>query len=152
MTKEAITLNVCGKPFRVNKLDGDGMCSCRGCEQKNGWNRIWTSWCYEYKGDIYCYSCLKEVLAKEARAMMKEPIDYDLETVLLVGDEVKVWNLVKKYPDEIGFVLGCKDYLAYLETYLTVVNDETEIKPDLTEEEFKVLKQFFGNRYNENSY
>ena len=65
MTKKEITLTVNGKQFKVFDLDGDGQCSCYGCEQKTGWNRIWTSFCYEYKGHIYCRKCLMELLEKE---------------------------------------------------------------------------------------
>ena len=146
MTKEEITLVICGKPFKVNKLYGEGMCSCRGCEQKTGWNRIWTSWCYEYKGDIYCYRCIREILAKEAHNMIKESTGYDLETELLIGDEVKVWNLVQKHPDELGFVLDCRNYSEYIDTYENLVDDISEVEPALTEEEFNILKRFFGNR------
>ena len=51
--------------YRPTKLNGHGQCSCYGCEQKIGFNRHWTVFCYRYKGHIYCGDCLKEVLAQE---------------------------------------------------------------------------------------
>ena len=50
--------------YRPTKLTGNGACSCFGCEQKNGFNSHWTDWCYRYKGHIYCYKCLQEILKK----------------------------------------------------------------------------------------
>ena len=70
----------------------------------------------------------------------------DMEVEFIVGDEVKVWNLVKKHPDELSFVLGCKNYEEYIETYEGLVNDISEVQPDLTKEEFDTLKAFFGDR------
>lgn len=65
MDREPIELTIDNKTFQVMKLHGNGLCSCDGCEQKRGWNRIWTDWCYEYKGHIYCYECLVEILKNE---------------------------------------------------------------------------------------
>lgn len=44
------------------QLDGNGQCECQGCKEKTGWNRCWTSSCYEYRGVIYCSRCLREEL------------------------------------------------------------------------------------------
>lgn len=66
MTEETIEMSVNGKTYKVIKLHGNGMCSCYGCEQKKGWNRQWTDWCYKYKGHVYCYECLMEVLKDDS--------------------------------------------------------------------------------------
>ncbi len=65
MHKEPVELTINNKTFKVMKLHGEGQCSCYGCEQKTGWNRIWTDFCYEYKGHIYCFQCIEEVLKNE---------------------------------------------------------------------------------------
>ena len=65
MVKILIDFEVNKKLFKVFKLHGDGQCSCAGCEEKKGFNRIWTEFCYEYKGKVYCVDCLKEVLLNE---------------------------------------------------------------------------------------
>ncbi len=62
MEKELIEINYNGNIINVYKLHGDGQCSCYGCEQDHGWNRIWTDMCYEYEGKIYCGGCLKKLL------------------------------------------------------------------------------------------
>lgn len=49
----------------VIKLKGNGLCQCDGCLQKKGWNRIWTNFCWKYKGKIYCEKCLKEQMQKD---------------------------------------------------------------------------------------
>lgn len=64
MERESIWVSVGGKPFLVNRLIGEGQCSCHGCEAKRGWNRHWTSFCYEWNGNVYCKECLGEELAK----------------------------------------------------------------------------------------
>ena len=46
---------------KVIKLQGNGQCSCKGCKNKKGFNRHWTSMCYEVNDEVYCSSCLKEL-------------------------------------------------------------------------------------------
>jgi len=60
-----------------------------------------------------------------------------METELLIYDEVKVWNLIKKFPHELGFILQEKDYAAYVDTF--GASDEIPI----TEEQFNLVKNFF---------
>ena len=48
--------------YIIEKLRGNGQCECYGCKQKKGWNRVWTSLCYRYKGKIYCSKCIEEIL------------------------------------------------------------------------------------------
>ena len=52
-------------------------------------------------------------------------------------DEQKVWELIKKYPDELGFVLQERDYNAYVDTF--GASDHVI----LSEEEFNLIKNFF---------
>lgn len=49
------------------KLEGNGQCSCKRCEEKRGWNRHWTNMCFKIEGfdGVYCSECLKEILAEE---------------------------------------------------------------------------------------
>ena len=56
-------------------------------------------------------------------------------------EEKQVWNLVKKHPDELGFVLQAEDYSEYISTY-TDIGMKAE-DADLTEEEFNVIKNYF---------
>lgn len=49
----------------IIKLDGHGQCECAGCREKIGWNRHWTSMCFEYKGKVYCSDCMAEIIEKE---------------------------------------------------------------------------------------
>jgi len=65
MTEKEVVLTINGKQHKVIKLDGEGQCSCYGCEQKRGWNRMWTCFCYRYEGHVYCYDCLKEILERK---------------------------------------------------------------------------------------
>lgn len=62
-----------------------------------------------------------------------------MDTELLVFDEVKVWNLIKKYPEELGFVLQERDYDMYVDTF--GASDHVI----LSEEEFYLIKNFFNN-------
>ena len=52
-------------------------------------------------------------------------------------EEIEVWNLIKKYPDELGFVLQEKDYDAYVDTF-----GASDAVP-LTEAQFNLIKHFF---------
>lgn len=51
----------------IEKLTGEGLCECAECRRTKGWNRIWTSWCYRYKGEILCADCLQKILEKEQK-------------------------------------------------------------------------------------
>lgn len=57
--------------------------------------------------------------------------------------EGQVWDLVKKHPGELGFILQCKDYAAYIATY-TDIGGSTE-EAAYTEDEFNSLKAYFGD-------
>ena len=52
-------------------------------------------------------------------------------------EEIEVWNLIKQYPDELGFVLQEKDYDAYVDTF--GASDQVP----LTEAQFNLIKHFF---------
>ena len=56
---------------------------------------------------------------------------------MLRKNEKRVWDLIKKYPDELGFVLQEKNYTAYVETF-----SAADSIP-LTEEDFNLIKDFF---------
>lgn len=61
--EEVVYAEFKGKP--VYKLDGNGQCSCARCEATRGWNRYWTSMCYQYDGKIYCYDCMQKIIKGE---------------------------------------------------------------------------------------
>ena len=49
------------------RLEGNGQCSCKRCEEKRGWNRHWTCMCYKIEGleGVYCGECLTELKEEE---------------------------------------------------------------------------------------
>jgi len=58
-------------------------------------------------------------------------------------DEAYIWDLVKKHPGELGFILQAKTYEEYVATYTDIGG-----KPEdavYTELEFNNLKAFFGD-------
>ena len=63
------------------------------------------------------------------------------DTELLCYDEVKVWNLIKKHPDELGFILQEQNYEMYLNTFC----EEDRLNVPITEEDFYLVKNFFNN-------
>lgn len=52
-------------------------------------------------------------------------------------DELKVWEVIKNNPGELGFILQEKNYAMYVETF--DVNDDIPV----TEEEFNLVKDYF---------
>ena len=63
----------------------------------------------------------------------KEPVEFD--------DEAYIFDLIKKYPEELGFVLESKTYDDYVKTYTDAggMNEEAE----LSKQEFEALKDYF---------
>ena len=63
----------------------------------------------------------------------KEPVEFD--------DEAYIFDLIKKYPEELGFVLESKTYDDYVKTYTDAgrMKEETE----LSKQEFEALKDYF---------
>ena len=67
-----------------------------------------------------------------------------LEKQLAKYDELKVWNIIKQYPEELGMILDCKNYEEYKQTFSDIdCEDEIEI----TEEQFNIVKKFFNNSF-----
>jgi len=61
----------------------------------------------------------------------------------IVMDELEIWELIKQYPDELGFVLQEKDYAMYCDTFsYEGTGDLGDIV--LTEEQFNKIKNFFS--------
>ena len=56
---------------------------------------------------------------------------------------IVVHDLVDKHPGELGFILQCKDYAAYIATYTEIGGSAEEAA--YSAEEFKLLKDFFGD-------
>ena len=63
----------------------------------------------------------------------KEAVKFD--------DEAYIFDLIKKYPEELGFVLESKTYDDYVKTYTDAggIKEEAE----LSKQEFEALKDYF---------
>ena len=65
----------------------------------------------------------------------EEPVKFD--------DEAYIFDLVKKYPEELCFVLEANTYDDYVKTYTDAGGTEEEV--GLSEQEFNALKDCFLN-------
>ena len=65
----------------------------------------------------------------------KEPVEFD--------NEAYIFDLVKKYPEELCFVLEANTYDDYVKTYTDAGGTEEEA--ELSEQEFNALKDYFLN-------
>ncbi len=65
----------------------------------------------------------------------KEPVEFD--------NEAYIFDLIKKYPEELCFVLEANTYDDYVKTYTDVGGTEEEV--ELSEQEFNALKDCFLN-------
>lgn len=47
----------------MKKCEGEGLGSCKRCEEKGKWNRQWMCFLYTIEGldGCYCYECAKEL-------------------------------------------------------------------------------------------
>ena len=63
----------------------------------------------------------------------KEPVEFD--------DEAYIFDLIKKYPEELGFVLESKTYDDYIKTYTDAGGMKEEA--ELSKQEFEALKDYF---------
>ena len=63
----------------------------------------------------------------------KEPAEFD--------DEAYIFDLIKKYPEELGFVLESKTYDDYVKTYTDAGGMKEEAT--LSKQEFEALKDYF---------
>lgn len=71
------------------------------------------------------------------RVIIRSHQTYRSEGFMILKEEAEIFNLIKKYPDELGFVLQERDYAAYIDTF--GASDEVV----LTEEQFYKLKTYF---------
>ena len=65
----------------------------------------------------------------------EEPVKFD--------DDAYIFDLVKKYPEELCFVLEANTYDDYVKTYTDAGGTEEEV--ELSEQEFNALKDYFLN-------
>ena len=63
----------------------------------------------------------------------KEAVKFD--------DEAYIFDLIKKYPEELGFVLESKTYDDYVKTYTDAGGMKEEA--ELSKQEFEALKDYF---------
>lgn len=71
------------------------------------------------------------------RIVVKSHQTYRSRGFEILKEEAEIFNLIKQYPDELGFVLQERDYAAYVDTF--GASDEVI----LTEEQFYKLKTYF---------
>lgn len=59
--------------LKYHHLYGDGQCECARCKQLKGFNRHWTSMCYEIEGldGCYCWECLAALLEEDEHGKEK---------------------------------------------------------------------------------
>ena len=77
---------------------------------------------------------------KDMTAHMKDILPSSFK---IIKDELKVFEIIDKYPDELGFVISSKTYEDYIETYVTLGTKKEDIKPALSEKQFNILKKHF---------
>ena len=65
----------------------------------------------------------------------EEPVEFD--------NEAYIFDLIKKYPEELCFVLEANTYDDYVKTYTDAGGTEEEV--ELSEQEFNALKDCFLN-------
>ena len=63
--------------------------------------------------------------------------------VVKFDDDAYIFDLIKKYPEELCFVLDSKTYDDYVKTYTDAGGTEEEV--ELSEQEFNALKDCFLN-------
>lgn len=51
---------------RVTVCEGEGLGSCKKCNDNGKWNRQWMTFLYQIKGleGCYCHECTKEIINK----------------------------------------------------------------------------------------
>ena len=55
--------------MKITQCQGEGQGSCKRCDDKGKWNRVWTSMLYKIEGldGCYCSSCVKELRESETK-------------------------------------------------------------------------------------
>jgi len=61
----------------------------------------------------------------------------------ILKEEINVFEIIDKYPGELGFVLSSNTYDDYVSTYDTLEEDKSKIKPALSKKQFNILKKHF---------
>jgi len=92
----------------------------------------------EVKNGLTAYRRLKEDHSIQVRTVGKIS-----KATLEKYKELKIWDIVKKYPEELGMIIQCKDYEEYKSTF-SDINLEEEI--EITEEQFNLVKNFFTKK------
>ena len=60
--------------------------------------------------------------------------------------DLQVLELIKKHPDELGFICDCENYSEYVRTFLDAEMELEDVA--YTEEEFNFIKGAFNNECN----
>lgn len=63
------------------------------------------------------------------------------DDVVTYDNDAYIFDLIKKHPEELGFVLESTDYKAYQQTYIDA--DGKAEDAELSEHEFNALKAYF---------
>lgn len=80
---------------------------------------------------------------KDMVASMKDILPNSFKTI---KKEIKVFEIIDKYPEELGFVLSSKTYDDYINTFITLGVEKEDVKPTLSEKQFKILREHFKDR------
>lgn len=64
-------------------------------------------------------------------------------SIKILKKELRVFEIIDKYPGELGFVLSSNTYDDYVSTYDTLEEDKSKIKPALSKRQFNIVKEHF---------
>ena len=89
---------------------------------------------------LKAFEDIKQLIStlKFAGSKDKQWVNEELSTV---EKELQIFALVNKAPGELGFILDCKDFNEYVETF-TSIGGSVDDSPYI-EEEFNVLKNYY---------
>lgn len=91
----------------------------------------------DYSVDIYTHE------SNDKKVPLKSILPTSFKTI---EKELRVFEIIDKYPDELGFVLDSNTYEDYVKTYITLDEKLEQIKPVLSEKQFNILKEHFRGR------
>lgn len=58
-----------------------------------------------------------------------------------INKKLKVFNIIERFPEELGMILDCKNYSEYVKTFLDIDYSEEDV--EITKEEFNLVKDYF---------
>ena len=91
--KEINDLTLELETYRPTKLSGNGQCKCSNCNHIS-----WTDWFSRYKGKTLCDECLKEIISKENKQIVKDTAK-EIFTELLKDENIEEYERFDGYYD-----------------------------------------------------